>query len=63
MLHLTAELGICTGSSLVCHVCWALQCLAPWVAKNRCNQNTDQLGDYIVEQLKINFRYFIVYGT
>jgi len=51
-LHLTAELGICTGSSLVCHVCWALQYLAPWAGKDRRNQNTDQLGDYNVEQIK-----------
>jgi len=52
MLHLTAELGICTGYSLVYHVCWALQYLAPWAGKNRRNQNTDQLGDYNVEQIK-----------
>jgi len=52
MSHLTSELGICTGSSLVCHVCWTLQYLAPWAGKNRRNQNTDQLGDYNVEQLK-----------
>ena len=49
-LHLTAELGICTGSSLVCHVCWALQYLAPWAGKHRRNQNTDQLGDYNVRR-------------
>jgi len=33
MLHLTADLAICTGSSLVCHVCWVLQYIAPWVGK------------------------------
>jgi len=51
MLHLTAELGICIGSYLVCHVCWALQYLA-LCAEILRNQNTDQLGDYNVEQLK-----------
>jgi len=52
MLHLTVEQGICTGSSLVCHVCWALQYLAPWAGKHRRNQKTDQLGGYNVEQIK-----------
>jgi len=54
MLHLTAELGICNGLSLLCHVCWALQYLALWAGKNCRYQNTDQLGDNNEEQLKIN---------
>jgi len=39
-------------------VCWALQHLAPWAGKNRRNQNTDQLGDYNVEQLKNQLEIF-----